>query len=75
MAVHAVAKFAKGAGRLGDRFFVEQPTRKGIVAQADGGTRIFEDLNLFGGSGVRNHQADRVRASVNGCQLDGSGHS
>ena len=75
MVVHAIAEMAEGARRAGDRFFVQQPAREGVVAQPHGRAFAFQNLNVLRRSGARDRQPDRVRSGVNRRQLDGGGHS
>jgi hypothetical protein len=69
--IHAIAKMAECANCAGDRFFVQQPPGKGVVAQAHRGAFAFQELDMLGRSGARNRQPDRIGSGINRGQLDG----
>ena len=72
--VHLAAELAEGADSAVDCFFVKQVAGEGVVAEAHGRAFAVKDFNVLRRSGAGDDKTDCVGASVNRCQLDGSGH-
>jgi len=65
MLVHPLAESLKGSRGAGNRLWIQKTAGERIVAQPHRCSFAIEDLNMFGGGGPRDHEANRVRACVN----------
>lgn len=75
VAIHAVAKFTKSAGRAADGVFVEQAAGEGVMTEPDRCAFAIQKLKMMGRRGSRDYEANRVGARINRCQMNGCGHS
>jgi hypothetical protein len=64
MSVHAVAELAEDTRGARDGVVVEQPASKGVVAQADCGAFIVEDLDMLRRSGAGNNEPNSIGAGI-----------
>jgi hypothetical protein len=64
MGGHALAELAEDSSRARDGIVIEQTACEGIVAQADSGAFIVQDLNMMGRSGAGNNEPDGVGAGI-----------
>src|SRR5262249_50792919 len=71
VAVHLRTEVGKGLGGTPDGSVVELASSEEVVAKGRGGARCVESLEVGGGGGAGDHQADRIGARVNRSEVGG----
>jgi hypothetical protein len=64
MGAHTVAELAEDSSRARNGIVIEQTASERIVAQADSGAFIVQNLNMMGRSGAGNNEPNGVGAGI-----------
>src|ERR1700735_138911 len=64
VSIHAVAELAENSSRARNSVVIKQTASKSIVAQADSGAFIVQDLNMVRRSGASNNEPNGIGAGI-----------
>ena len=64
MSIHAIAELAENSSRARNSVVIKQTASKSIVAQANGGAFIVQNLNMVRRSGVCNDEPNSIGAGI-----------